>query len=251
MALHGFFAGWFNNDPSSIASQGNVKDAGYRIFSEWGRDTELNYNTGSSTIGCVINTPSNTSIGSVNNNGLNNALAGSWCSMNDWGLYKQWDQGPLGGANGGTNLEEMPENRQAFVMGCINFQLYNSNANTLGFELDDGDINGAYNLGGSTQFTQPGNIDAGSNNYAIMLVAGINQGQATSDRTCARIHYVVANNALGSTLAKLNYYHNTAAAFGLAVQNSDSDELAAGKWLKNGYGILQDKGTEVYWDIAG
>ena len=68
MALHGFFAGWFGNDPSTFANQSNIKAAGYRIFSQWGRGAELNYNTGSDDLACVINTPSNSTIGSVNNN---------------------------------------------------------------------------------------------------------------------------------------------------------------------------------------
>ena len=249
MALHGFFAGWFGSDPSAFANQSNIKSAGYRIFSQWGRGNELNYNTGSDDLSCVINTPSNSSIGSVNNNALNNAKAGSFAQMNDWGLASTWGAGPLGGANGGTALEEAPE-KAFFAMGCLDFSLYNANAATVGVLLGDGDIDGAYNLGQNPQFTQPGNINAGTNNYAIMLVGGINQGQSVSDRTCSRIHYVVADSGLGGTLAKLNYYYSNTAAYGLAVQNTDSDELAAGKWLKNGYGILENKGSEVYWDIA-
>ena len=250
MALHGFFAGWFGNDLSAIASQTNVKSAGYRVFGQWGRGSELNYTTGSDEISCIINTPSNSTIGSVNNNALNNAKAGSFAQMNDWGLASTWGAGILGGANGGSAPEEAPE-KQFFIAGCIEFSSYNLNAATLGLQLGDGDVDGAYNNGGNPQFTQPGNINAGTDNYAIMLVGGIKQGQSVAGRTASRIHYVVADGALGSTLAKLNYYYSSTAAYGLAVQNSDSDELAAGKWLKNGYGILENKGTEVYWDISG
>ena len=245
---HGFFAGRskanINTNGSNLYSNG-----GYNIFCTYDIDNST-YVIPSGGTGAVINTPGVSSLGNTYDQAANNAMAGAGLITQNGGeLADGISGGFMEGINGGTQPAS-ESTHPFFFLGTIGFSLYNNLGASSAAKIDSSTNDGfRSNNEELAAYTTAGvsNV-ATSTDYTVCICAGDING-SSSDTSGARITFRFSNNALGAGLSKLAYYYPTDSNYGLIIEPSDSDELAAAKWLLNGYPILQN-GEPVFWDNA-
>ena len=246
MAKHSFFGGAADGNLNSSAA--TFASAGYNLFGMYdSNEGDDNYETIDSAIAAQIDTPNLTTIGSANIP-VNNARAGSVIATGNSGeAATSMASSFMGGVNNGNTLGG--EGKRFYYIGCINYNNYNKSAVAAANKIPGNNVNGMYSVDASLQYNDAGDVGGSGTDYTVCLLSNNKNGQPTANRQGTRITFRFANNALASGLSDLAYYADATADFGLTITSVMTDELAAGRWLGMGYGLL--KGAQpAFWDNA-
>ena len=234
--LYRHFSGLADTDSQPSADNGVYAWCRYNA-------AEDNYTTDYPAYSLRINTPNFTNAGVIGGSQLllNNQLCGSaaiqWASAAGPANNTR-NSGPFKDVGGGGAF---PATRNIAVLGVIDINKYEAEGNDYGtgdWTTTTGDV--GYQFDTTSQSKLPGSVKQDPDTYNVIMPSTTVTQATPIGSTGRRLHWDVAVGELAPFVSKMRAsgIGRVSNPFGGIPQASSDEELVAGWWLCQGYGLL-------------